>query len=97
MFPFQAASGAECYSDPDWSGYTQTRKLTSGGCLMLGRHVLKTWSETQPSVSLSFAEANIYGVVRTAGLALGQQSILRDLGFELPVRFWTDSSAAMGI
>ena len=97
MFPFQAASSVECYSDTDWSGCTRTRKSTSGGCLMLGRHVLKTWSATQPSVSLSSAEAEFYGVVKAAGLALGQQSILRDLGLELPVRVWTDSSAAMGI
>ena len=64
---------------------------------MLGRHVLKTWSSTQPTISLSSGEAEYYGVVRAAGLALGQQSLLRDLGHDLPVRVWTDSSAAIGI
>ena len=64
---------------------------------MLGAHVLKTWSATQPTVSLSSGEAEFYGVVKASGLALGMQSLLRDLGRELAVRVWTDSSAAMGI
>ena len=59
--------------------------------------MLKTWSSTQPTVSLSSGEAEFYGVVKAAGLALGQQSVLRDLGKELPVRVWTDSTAAIGI
>ena len=36
-------------------------------------------------------------MVRAAGLALGQLSLLRDLGHDLPVRIWTDGSAAIGI
>ena len=64
---------------------------------MLGGHVLKTWSTTQPTVSLSSGEAELYGVVKAAGSALGQQSLLKDLGHELPVRVWTDSAAAIGI
>ena len=96
-YPFQEAESIECYSDTDWAGCARTRKSTSGGFLMLGRHVLKTWSSTQPTISLSSGEAEFYGVVKAAGLALGQQSVLRDLGVELPVRVWTDSSAAIGI
>ena len=64
---------------------------------MLGKHTLKTWSSTQPSVTLSSGEAEFYGVVKAAGAALGQQSLLRDLNCDLPVRVWTDSSAALGI
>ena len=79
-YPFQSADTVECYSDTDWGGCVRTRKSTSGGCLMLGRHVLKTWSSTQPTVSLSSGEAEFYGVVKAAGLALGQQAVLEDLG-----------------
>ena len=64
---------------------------------MMGEHVIKTWSATQPTVSLSSGEAEFYGVVKASGLALGQQSLLRDLGFEMPVRVWTDSAAAMDL
>ena len=96
-FPYQEATGLEGYSDTDWAGCLRTRKSTSGGLLLLGDHVLKTWSSTQASVSLSSGEAEFYGVVRASGIALGHQSILKDLGYSVPVRIWTDSSAAIGI
>ena len=53
-YPLQVADCIECYSDTDWSGCVRTRKSTSGGCLVLGKHVLKTWSSTRPTVSLSW-------------------------------------------
>ena len=64
---------------------------------MLGKHLLKTWSSTQPSISLSSGEAEYYGLIKAAGIALGHQSLMRDLGLEVGVRVWTDSSAAMGV
>ena len=64
---------------------------------MLGSHVIKHWSSTQPSVTLSSGEAEFYGVVRGAGMGLGYQSLLRDADRHLPLRLWTDSSAAIGI
>ena len=64
---------------------------------MHGRHTLKTWSSTQPSVTLSSGEAEFYGVVRASGAALGHKSLMEDLGSTVNVRVWTDSTAAMGI
>ena len=64
---------------------------------MIGSHVIKTWSSTLPSVSLSSGEAEFYGVVKAAGMGLGYRSLLADLGVELPVRVWTDSSATIGV
>ena len=52
---------------------------------------------TQASLALSSGEAEFYGVVKGAGVGLGQQALLRDIGIELPVRVWTDSTAAIGI
>ena len=96
-FGWQTAQRLDCYSDTDWSGCGRTRRSTSGGCIMLGRHTLRTWSSTQPSVTLSSGEAEFYGVVKAAGASLGHQSLLRDLDYDIPVRVWTDSSAALGI
>ena len=96
-YAYQNADRLETYSDTDWAGCIRTRKSTSGGCLLLGSHVLKTWSSTQASISLSSGEAEFYGVVKASGVALGHQSLMRDLGYEIPVRVWTDSSAAMGV
>ena len=96
-YKWQAADCIECYSDTDWSGCGRTRRSTSGGCVMIGKHCIKTWSPTQPTVTLSSGEAEFYGVVKAAGIALGQQSLMNDLGVYLRVRVWTDSSAALGI
>ena len=65
--------------------------------ILLGEHILKTYSSTQPTISLSSGEAEFYGVVKASGAALGQQSLFADLGISLQVRVWTDSSAAIGI
>ncbi len=63
----------------------------------IGRHTMKHWSITQASVALSSGEAEFAGVIRGAGQGLGYQALLRDLGMNLPLRVWTDSSAAVGI
>ena len=97
LYPWQQASRTDTYSDTDWAGCVKTRKSTSGGCLLLGKHLIKSWSSTQSSVSLSSGESEFYGVVKAAGVALGFQSLLRDVGHSLPVRVWTDSTATLGI
>ena len=64
---------------------------------MLGKHCLKHWSTTQSSVTLSSGEAEFHGLVKGAAVSLGQQALYQDLGVDVPVRLWTDSSAAVGI
>ena len=96
-YPFQRAEGIDVYSDTDWSGCPRTRRSTSGGCIMIGKHCIRTWSSTQPSVTLSSGEAEFYGLVKAAGAGLGHQSLMGDLGLDVPVTVWTDSSAAIGI
>ncbi len=97
VYKEQSVDYLDTYTDTDWAGCPRTRKSTSGGCLLLGSHTIKHWSSTQAGISLSSGEAEFNGVVRGAGQALGHQSLLRDLGVELPIRLWTDSSAAIGI
>ena len=96
-FEFQSATGLEVYTDTDWAGCPRTRKSTSGGCAMVGSHLIKAWSATQASIALSSGDAEFYGVVRGVGIGLGLQALHHDLGIELPIRAWTDSSAALGI
>ena len=97
QYPYQRADRLEVYSDADWAGCVRTRKSASGGCLMLGALVLKTWSATQASLALSSGEAQCYGVVKAAGVGLGMPALFRDIGLDIPIRFWTDASAAVGI
>lgn len=64
---------------------------------MLGQHLLKWWSYTQTAVSLSCCEAEFYGVAKASDVGPGDQALLEDLGYVLPIRVWKDSSATMGI
>ena len=64
---------------------------------MIGSHCLRTYSSTQSTVSLSSGEAECYGLVKGGAAGLGHQAIMNDYGVDLPVRLWTDSSAALGI
>ena len=64
---------------------------------MFGGHLIKNWSSTRPSINLSSGEVEYYGVVKAAGIALGHQSLMAEMGMCVKVRSWTDSSAAVGI
>ena len=64
---------------------------------MVGTHLLKCWSATQAGVAMSLGEAEFYGAVRGASAGLGMKALYSDIGYKLPLRLWTDSSAAIGI
>jgi hypothetical protein len=87
----------EVFSDSDWAGCIRTRKSTTGGALMRGRHVLKTWSGTQATIALSSAEAELIAAVRAAAEGLAVRSLVRDFGLDCGLRIHVDSSAAIGI
>ena len=48
------------YTDADWAGCRQSRKSTSGGCIVLGEHSIKSWSKTQSLIALSSGESEFY-------------------------------------
>ena len=47
----------DVWTDTDYAGCRETRKATSGGLIMLGKHVIRTWSATQRVIALSSGEA----------------------------------------
>ena len=49
--PWQESAKLEVHSDTDWAGYVETRKSTSGGCLLLGRRLIKSWSSAPSKVA----------------------------------------------
>ena len=85
------------YVDTDFAGCKTTRRSTSGGVVMLGSHCVRHWSTTQPTISLSSAEAELHGISKGCSQGLGLQSIARDLGLSLKVIVFTDAAAAIGI
>ena len=97
-FPWQGEVDCfDVYADSDWGGRVGSRKSTSGGVVMLGKHCIKTWSSTQGAVALSSAEAEFYAMIAGVLRAKGLLSIAKELGFKSftgVIKIATDSSAA---
>ena len=63
------------FSDSDWAGDRKTGKSTSGGLIMMGNHLVKSWSRTQDAVTLSSAEAELVALGKLAMEVLGVRSM----------------------
>ena len=85
------------YGVVDWVGCKATRKSTSGGCVTIGRHTIKTWSKTQSFIALSSGESELYAALRAAAEIMGILSIGKDFGWELRGEAHGDASAALGV
>ena len=87
----------DVYVDANWAGCRRTRKSTSGGCAMLGKHCIKAWSKTQSIIAKSSGESELYGVIKGSSEALGLLTLAGDLGMELKTRVHVDATAAKGM
>ena len=96
-FVWQDYDGLTAYVDTDFAGCIETRRSTSGGCILHGSHLVRHWSVTQKVLALSSGEAELYGVVKGASEVMGLQSLAADLGIAVDIQVKTDSSAAVGI
>ena len=77
----------------DWAGCRRTRRSTSGGITVLGKHPLRTWSSTQKTVATSSAEAELIAMAEGASRGLGLKTILEEMGVEVSLLvISTDSS-----
>lgn len=85
------------YADTDFAGCAVTRRSTSGGCVVLGSHLVKHYSSTQPTISLSSGEAELHGIAKAASHALGIRSLMADLGWQMAIEVHSDAIAAIGI
>ena len=52
-YPWQTLARVDTCSDTGWARCAKTRESTSGGCFLLGTHLIKFWSSTQGSIFLS--------------------------------------------
>jgi len=96
-FPWQAPEDIRTYVDTDFAGCAATCRSTSGGVAMRGQHLIKHWSCTQKTVTLSSGEAELAGLVKGAAEGLGLVSLAADMGIEAQLTVLADSSAAIGI
>ena len=59
--------------------------------------MIKSWSKTMATISLSTGEAELGATVKGAAEAEGVRSILRDYGLDASIGLESDASAAVGI
>ena len=88
--------GIDVYVDSDWAK-SADRKSTSGGVIALGGVAVKHWSRSQRSRALSVGEAEYYALVTGSAEGLGLKSLMEDLGWDVGVKVWTDSSTAQSV
>ena len=89
--------GLTIWTDTDYAGCKRTRKSTSGGVVMWGSHLIKSWSSTQSVIALSSGEAEYYGIVKGASVGLGLQAVLRDFEVDCSITIKSDATAAIAI
>ena len=75
-------------------GMPPNGRSTSGGVLMIGNHMLKSWSSTQRNVTLSSAEAELVAAVKLCGDCIGLTQLAAD--WRKPSVTHVDSPAAIG-
>ena len=90
------SDAVDVYAGANWAA-GPNRRSTSGGCVFHRGVLLTTWSRTQPTVTLSTAEAELYAM----GMAVqeGQfiQQILEEMGMPSELKLHSDSSAARAV
>ena len=78
-YPWQGEEQvAKGYTDSDWGGCQRTGLSTSGGMISIGSHWIRSWSKTQPSITLSSAEAELVAMSKAAAELLGIANLARD-------------------
>ena len=90
-------SVVDVYTDVSWAGCRESRKSTSGGCILFGNGCVRTWSKTQATTATSSAESELLACVKGAAESIGIVPLGADLGLELKFRLHMDAAAAVGI
>ena len=98
FYPWQGLPEVvDVFVDTDFAGCRATRRSTSGGVAMLGKHCIRRWSTTQSTISLSSGEAELGGLAKGSANGLGLCTVAKDLGFNLSPCIHSDATAAIGI
>ena len=81
------------FSDSDWAGCKRSRKSTSGGVIYWGDALVKHWSSTQKSISLSTQESELYACTKALSESMGVKSLLKDFDFVADIVVSIDAKA----
>ena len=87
-------SSISTYVDSDFAGCRSTRRSTTGMVQMVGEHVVKHPSNLQGATGLNVSECEYYALTHGAAHGLGLKAYMADLGFDMSLHIFSDSSAA---
>ena len=93
----ERASSLTGWCDADHAGCLRTRKSTSGGLVMAGRHTLLQWCRGQAVIAISSGEAEFYSLVTLIAELCGIRSLALDWNLDYKLAVNTDATAAIGI
>nr|GFC01380.1 hypothetical protein [Tanacetum cinerariifolium] len=79
-YPKESPIDLVAYSDSDYGGATQDRKLTTGGCQFLGRRLISWKCKKQTIVATLTTEAKYVAAASCCGQVLWIQNQLLDYG-----------------
>ena len=82
------------YVDSDFAGCRPTRRTTTGMVQVVGEHVLKHTSNLQGATGLNLSECEYCALTHGAVRGLGLKTCTADLGFNMSLQIFSDSSAA---
>ena len=85
-------SSISTYFYSDFAGCRQTRRSTM--VPMVGEHAVKHTSNLQGATGLNVSEYEYYALTHGAAHGLGLKAYMADLGFEMSLQIFSDSSAA---
>ena len=98
LFPWQRLiKDLDSYCDTDHAGCVRTRKSTSGGVLMLGKCMNKSYCRGQSVIALSSGEAEYYGLVSVISESLGFKSMAADFNVKVSIVVHMDATAGAAI
>ena len=85
-FPWQSPTdNLDTMVDTDFAGCRVSRRSTSGGVALRGRHCIRHLSQTQSTITLSSGDAELQGICRGATQAMSQRSVAADLCITLQI------------
>ena len=87
----------QVHVDSDWAGDLFARKSTTGVIVRRGKHWLRHMSCLQTFDALSSGEAEYCALIRGACTSFGIQSHYPDWVTDVPIQFYSDSSAARSV
>ena len=85
------------YSDSDSAGCKRSRRSMSGGMIVVGGAVIKSWSNRQGTVALSSGEAEFYSAGKAAAELIGIKSMMRDMGWDADIKLHVDATVAQAM